>query len=67
MINPKDKQLTCKDCNKPFVFTEGEQKFYAKMKYHPPSRCPDCRKKRKQSRQNASGGKPPRQKERREE
>ena len=26
-----DKILTCKDCNKEFTFTEGEQAFYAEQ------------------------------------
>lgn len=25
-----DKTLTCKDCGNEFIFTEGEQEFYAK-------------------------------------
>ena len=52
MMNFKDKQLTCNDCKKPFVFTEGEQEFYTKMEFHDPSRCPKCRTKRRQARQN---------------
>ena len=64
-MNFKDRQLTCKDCQKPFVFMVGEQKYYAEMKYNSPSRCPDCRKKRRQARQNKKG-KPSRQKRRRE-
>ena len=27
-----DKTLTCKDCGAEFVFTEGEQQFYAEKK-----------------------------------
>ena len=54
-MNLKDKQLTCKDCQKPFVFTISEQKYYAEMKYQSPSRCSDCRKKRRQARPNKKG------------
>ena len=43
-----DKNLTCKDCNKEFVFTEGEQEFYAeKGLQNEPQRCPECRKAKK--------------------
>ena len=42
-----DKNLICKDCNKEFVFTEGEQEFYAeKGLQNEPQRCPECRKAR---------------------
>ncbi len=51
-MNFKDKQLTCKDCKKPFVFTVSEQERYADMKYSPPARCPDCRRKRRLTNQN---------------
>ena len=40
----QDKTLTCKDCGKEFVFTVGEQEFYAeKGLKNEPSRCRDCR------------------------
>ncbi len=43
-----DKTLTCKDCGKEFVWSAGEQQFYAeKGLNNPPGRCPDCRKKMK--------------------
>jgi CxxC-x17-CxxC domain-containing protein len=45
----KDKTLTCRDCGTTFVFTAGEQEFYQQKGFvNPPSRCPDCRQKRKQ-------------------
>lgn len=48
-----DKTLTCADCGKEFVFTEGEQAFYAEKGFtNEPKRCPECRKARKQSRNN---------------
>ena len=38
-----DKSLVCTDCGKEFVFTAGEQDFYAQKGFtNPPSRCPDC-------------------------
>ena len=45
-----DKNLTCKDCGKEFVFTEGEQAFYKEKGFeNEPQRCPDCRRARKQN------------------
>ena len=47
-----DKTLTCKDCNKEFVWTAGEQEFYQQKGFeNPPFRCPDCRQNRKMDRQ----------------
>jgi CxxC-x17-CxxC domain-containing protein len=43
-----DQSLTCRDCGEGFVFTAGEQEFHAQKGFtNPPSRCPDCRTKRK--------------------
>ena len=48
-----DKTLTCKDCGAEFVFTEGEQQFYAEKGFtNEPQRCPECRKARKAQRRN---------------
>lgn len=47
-MNLEDKKLTCKECNKEFTWSAGEQQFYAdKGLQNPPGRCPDCRKQRK--------------------
>ena len=47
-----DKTLTCRDCGTQFVFTAGEQEFYAQKGFtNEPTRCPSCRQARK-----ASGG-----------
>ncbi|HEX9369521.1 MAG TPA: zinc-ribbon domain containing protein [Roseiflexaceae bacterium] len=47
-----DKTITCQDCGTDFVFTAGEQEFYAQKGFtNQPSRCPACRQQRK-----ASGG-----------
>ena len=44
-----DKTLTCRDCGSEFVFTEGEQEFYKEKGFeNEPTRCPACRKARKQ-------------------
>jgi hypothetical protein len=47
-----DKELTCADCHETFVFTEGEQEFYASKDFTPPKRCKPCREKRKAKRQH---------------
>jgi CxxC-x17-CxxC domain-containing protein len=47
-----DKTITCRDCGTDFVFTAGEQEFYAQKGFtNEPTRCPSCRQSRK-----ASGG-----------
>lgn len=52
----QDKTLKCKDCGKEFVFTAGEQEFYAEMGFqNEPQRCRDCRAARK------NAGKPARE------
>jgi CxxC-x17-CxxC domain-containing protein len=49
-----DKTLTCRDCNSTFVFTSGEQEFYASRGFdNPPGRCPTCRAARKAERSGA--------------
>lgn len=46
-----DKALACRDCNGSFVFTAGEQEFYAsKGLQNEPVRCPSCRAARKNAR-----------------
>ena len=47
-----DKPKTCRDCGQGFVFTGGEQEFFASKGFaNEPSRCPECRSARK-----AAGG-----------
>lgn len=44
----EDKTLTCKDCNEEFIFTAGEQEFYAEKGFvNEPQRCKTCRDTRK--------------------
>ena len=44
----QDKMLTCRDCGKEFMFTAGEQSFYAEKGFeHEPTRCKTCRATRK--------------------
>ncbi len=48
-----DRVLSCKDCGSDFVFTAGEQEFYASRGFeHLPGRCPSCRA----ARRNRQGG-----------
>ncbi len=43
-----DQTLYCRDCNQAFVFTSGEQEFYASRGLtNAPSRCPSCRAEHK--------------------
>lgn len=50
----KDKKIICKDCGKEFLFTVGEQKFFAEKGFEKdPIRCPECRSKRKKEKQNS--------------
>lgn len=45
-----DKTLVCKECGKEFVFTAGEQEFYASRGFeNEPQRCKSCRDARKQA------------------
>ena len=47
----EDKELVCKDCGSTFIFTAGEQEFYAEKGFeNEPLRCRDCRGARKANR-----------------
>ncbi len=49
----EDKTLICRDCGAEFVFTAGEQAFYAEKGFqNEPTRCKDCRDARKANRNN---------------
>ena len=53
---PMDKTLSCRDCGQSFLFTEGEQEFFASRGFsNEPSRCPECRASRKASRGAEAG------------
>lgn len=53
----QDRILTCRDCGQEFTFTAGEQEFFAtKGLTNAPSRCPECRK----ARRNGSSSQRPR-------
>ncbi len=50
-----DRVLSCKDCGSDFVFTAGEQEFYASRGFeHLPGRCPSCRVARRSRQGSAS-------------
>jgi CxxC-x17-CxxC domain-containing protein len=50
-----DERLTCTDCGAEFVFTAGEQEFFAAKGFqNKPNRCPACRSARKASRGGAT-------------
>lgn len=47
----EDKILKCKECGQQFVFTVGEQEFYAQKGFqNEPARCAACRRARKRER-----------------
>ena len=44
----EDKTLVCKDCGNEFIFSAGEQEFYAEKGFvNEPQRCKSCRDARK--------------------
>ena len=46
-----DKEINCKDCGGPFIFTAGEQEFYAQKGFAAePKRCTSCRASRRAAR-----------------
>ncbi len=50
----EDKKIICRDCGKEFLFTVGEQKFFAEKGFtNDPVRCPECRKAKKAAREKA--------------
>lgn len=55
-MNYSDQNLLCSDCGKSFVWTAGEQDFYAKQSFQAPRRCPTCRATRKREKQGQVGG-----------
>lgn len=55
----EDKVLVCRDCGSEFIFSAGEQEFYAEKGFvNEPSRCPSCRAAR---RQRINGDRPQRE------
>jgi CxxC-x17-CxxC domain-containing protein len=57
MANTEDKSITCVDCGEEFLFTAGEQKFYRERGLtNEPTRCKNCREKRKAGKPGMDGG-----------
>lgn len=58
----EDRDLQCADCGDNFVFTGGEQTFFAQKGFTDPKRCSKCRQARKaqqgqqQGQQQGGGG-----------
>ena len=51
----RDKSLDCVECQKPFIWTAGEQLFFADKNFkNEPKRCKDCKSKRNQRLGHAS-------------
>ncbi|HEY3376095.1 MAG TPA: zinc-ribbon domain containing protein [Armatimonadota bacterium] len=46
----------CSDCNCQYTFTEGEQEFFQTKGFTPPTRCPECRARRKAEKMAGGGG-----------
>ena len=52
-----DKVLKCSECSQEFVFTAGEQMFFADKGFkNEPKRCKDCKAKRSQNPGPGPGG-----------
>lgn len=41
--NYEDQELTCSDCGDTYIFTAGEQEFFAQKGFTVPKRCKKCR------------------------
>lgn len=53
----QDRSLTCRDCGDAFVFSSGEQQFFAsKGLTNDPQRCPTCRAAAKRARTMPASG-----------
>ncbi len=57
MATGQDKSITCVDCGEEFLFTASEQAFYRERGLtNEPTRCKNCRERRKASRAGGGGG-----------
>ncbi len=53
----QDEKIVCRDCGQEFIFSAGEQEFYATKGFaNKPARCPDCRKAFKAQRNGDNAG-----------
>ena len=56
-VSFQDKTLSCNDCRTEFVWTSGEQEFYASRGLqNAPGRCPSCRAARRAGGGGGGGG-----------
>lgn len=54
-LSYEDRTITCVDCGKPFIFTAGEQAFFAEKGFGGgPKRCPQCRAARRAEREGGA-------------
>ncbi len=54
-----DLNLICRDCKQPFIFTAGEQEFFASKQLSQRVRCKDCSARRRAEQQNGQNGAAP--------
>lgn len=53
----EDKTLTCVDCGQTFVFTAGEQEFFAQKGFqNAPKRCKNCKAAKRTGDRSSPGG-----------
>lgn len=52
----QDKSITCRDCGEEFVFTAGNKSSTRQRGWNEPTRCKDCRGRRKAERGGQGGG-----------
>jgi hypothetical protein len=45
-VGSKDKHLECLQCREQFLWSQSSQEFFAGNGWHPPKRCPKCRRER---------------------
>jgi hypothetical protein len=56
MNNYEDQTRTCVDCEREFIWTDGEQEFFHEKGFsEPPKRCKACRQAKKTSRGDGGG------------
>lgn len=48
---PTDVELACVDCSAGFIWTAGEQAFFAERDLQPPKRCRQCRDEKRRRNQ----------------
>lgn len=52
----QDKVIICQDCGERFIFTVGEQQFFAEHQFTEPRRCRYCRQLLRQKRKALENG-----------